>query len=170
MPRCSKVAHRAGRRPSGVARNRPGVSNDPAEIGTSKLLRAVFETPPRRNKPEDFEGDGFDCELKIGTPAGQPDSVIRASYNDLFSRPLAVVGNTGSGKSFTVTSLIQKAMEEVRAGVIDPHILILDINGEYERAFNSVETKGRAANKIYLNGQEFGVPIWFFNAGETVLG
>ena len=149
----------------------PGISvlptlDTPAEIGAPQLLRAVFETPPRRNRPEDFGGGAFDYDLKIGVPAGQPDGAVRASFNDLFSRPLAIVGNTGSGKSYTVSSLIQKAMEAVKDGVADPHVFILDINGEYERAFPSTGAENRTPDRIYLNGKEFSIPIWFFNAEE----
>jgi Helicase HerA, central domain len=149
----------------------PGISvlptlDTPAEIGAPNLLRAVFETPPRRNRPEDFGGGEFDYDLKIGVPAGRSDSVVRASFNDLFSRPLAIVGNTGSGKSYTVSTLIQKAMDAVKDGVADPHIFILDINGEYERAFPSTATENRTPDRIYLNGEEFGIPLWFFNAEE----
>lgn len=86
----------------------PGITilptlDTPGEIGTPDILRAVFELPPRRNRPEDYEGKDFDCDLRIGAPTGQPSNAVRASYNDLFSRPLAIVGNTGSGKSFTVS-------------------------------------------------------------------
>ena len=82
----------------------PGITilptlDTPAEIGAPDVLRAVFEVPPRRNKPEDYVGQDFDCDLRIGSPTGQSTDAVRASYNDLFSRPLAIVGNTGSGKS-----------------------------------------------------------------------
>jgi uncharacterized protein len=137
-----------------------------AEIGSPDLLRAVFEIPPRRNQPEGYEDTDYDRELNIGHPTGQADSIVRASYNDLFSRPLAIVANTGSGKSYSVSSLVQKAMKALEGAADDPHIFILDINGEYEKAFPSVMPAIRLPDKIYLNGAEFGVPIWFFNAEE----
>lgn len=71
----------------------------PAEIGSPKILGAVFEQPPQRNKPATLVGDKFDYDLVLGCPTGQKDNKVKASYNDLFSRPLAIVGNTGSGKS-----------------------------------------------------------------------
>jgi uncharacterized protein len=138
----------------------------PAEIGSPHILRAIFEVPPRRNRPEDCDEKDFDYDLKIGFPTGQARNVVRASYNDLFSRPLAIVGNTGSGKSFSVSSLIQKAMKALDGAAEEPHIFILDINGEYERAFPSISAAVRSPNRIYLNGEEFGVPIWFMNAEE----
>lgn len=139
----------------------------PAEISAPDILRAVFETPPRRNKPEGHDGDGFDCNLTIGYPTGQPANTVNASYNDLFSRPLAIVGNTGSGKSYSVSRLIQEAMRLLGKKGNEPHVFILDINGEYSQAFGSAEKSAdRQPDRIYLNGGEFGIPLWFLNATE----
>ena len=139
-----------------------------AEICTPEILKAVFESPPQWNKPEYHNGNDFDCDLRIGSPTGQPSTAVRASYNDLFSRPLAIVGNTGSGKSFTVSSLIQKAMKALSGEAREePHIFVLDINGEYGKAFPpKAGVSERRPNCIYLNGSEFGIPLWFFNAEE----
>lgn len=138
-----------------------------AEIGAPDILKAVFETPPSRNRPDGYVKNDFDCELRIGCPTGQPDNVVKASYNDLFSRPLAIVGNTGSGKSFSVSGLVQKAMKELGGAGNEPHVFILDINGEYGRAFPPAGTADeRAPDQIYLNGKEFGVPLWFLDAEE----
>jgi uncharacterized protein len=138
-----------------------------AEIGTPEILEAVFESPPRRNKPDEYEGEDFDFDLRLGWPTGQPSSVVRASYNDLFSRPLAIVGNTGSGKSYTVSSLVQKAMEALGQACEEPHVFVLDINGEYVKAFPpKAHARDRSPDRIYLNGTEFGIPVWLFNAEE----
>jgi hypothetical protein len=152
----------------------PGITilptlDTPAEIGAPEILKAVFETPPRRNRPDDFEGTdhSYDHDLRLGHPTGQPNSSVNASYNDIFSRPLAIVGNTGSGKSFSVSSLIQKAMKALDEAGNEPHIFILDINGEYSRAFNETSKEPeRRPDRVYLNGREFGIPIWLFNAEE----
>lgn len=138
----------------------------PAEIGSPDILRAVFEIPPRRNKPEGYDEVDFDCDLKLGFPTGQTRNVVRASYNDLFSRPLAIVGNTGSGKSFSVSSLVQKAMKALDGAAEEPHVFILDINGEYAKAFPSDFNAERLPDRIYLNGKEFSLPIWLLNAEE----
>jgi DNA helicase HerA-like ATPase len=150
----------------------PGITvlptlDTPAEIAAPVVLKAVFETPPRRNKPEGHQGKDFDYDLRIGCPTGQPSSSVKASYNDLFSRPLAIVGNTGSGKSYSVSSLVQTAMRVLGDAGNEPHVFILDINGEYGRAFcPAAEKLDRKPDRIYLNGGEFGIPLWFFNAGE----
>ncbi|MEN3951427.1 DUF87 domain-containing protein [Iodidimonas sp. SYSU 1G8] len=150
----------------------PGITilptlDTPAEIGAPRILKAVFETPPKRNKPENHQGDDYDCDLDIGRPTGQPANRVKASYNDLFSRPLAIVGNTGSGKSFTVSSILQKGMATLGKFGDEPHIFILDVNGEYEQAFSTNGlTPEKRPDHIYLNGKPFGIPIWFLNAAE----
>jgi len=150
----------------------PGISvlptlDTPAEIGSPDTLRAVFEIPPRRNRPEGYDKKDFDFDLRIGFPTGQARNVVKASYNDLFSRPLAIVGNTGSGKSYTVSSMIQKAMLALGESGNEPHVFILDINGEYGRAFETAtDPRERKPDHIYLNGKAFGIPIWFLNATE----
>jgi len=137
------------------------------EIARPEMLKAIFENPPQRNKPDNVTQD-YDYDLTLGTPTGEKHNKVKASYNDLFSRPLAIVGNTGSGKSYSVANLLQKAIsgdvlknEKKNA----PHIFILDINGEYSNAFNIPEYK-KQPDHIYLNGKEFGIPLWFFNAQE----
>ncbi len=150
----------------------PGVTllptlDTPAEIGVPELLKAIFEEPPRRNRPEDHQEENFDTGLRIGVPSGQRGLELRASYNDLFSRPLAIVGNTGSGKSYTVASLLQRAVASLREPSAEPRVFVLDTNGEYGRASSSAEeTYEKLPNSLYLNGKEFGVPIWLFNAQE----
>jgi hypothetical protein len=76
------------------------------------------------------------------------------------------VGNTGSGKSYSVSSLIQKAMKALDGAAAEPHVFILDINGEYAKAFPPTETATRFPDRIYLNGKEFSIPLWFLNAEE----
>lgn len=149
----------------------PGISvlptlDTPAEIGSPDILRAIFEIPPRCNRPEGYDAKDFDYDLNIGFPTGQARNVVRASYNDLFSRPLAIVGNTGSGKSFSVSSLIQKAMKALDGAAPEPHVFILDINGEYAKAFPATVAETRLPDRIYLNGREFSLPLWFLNAEE----
>src|ERR1051326_492732 len=150
----------------------PGITilptlDTPAEIGAPDILRAVFETPPQRNRPDGYEGDDFDYDLRLGCPTGQPANAVKASYNDLFSRPLAIVGNTGSGKSYSVSSLVQNAMAALGRAGNEPHVFVLDINGEYGRAFLTLGNGAdRKPDHIYLNNTVFGIPIWFLNAAE----
>nr|WP_312826864.1 DUF87 domain-containing protein [Brucella anthropi] len=143
----------------------------PAEVANPDILSGIFASPPQRNRPYVWDGKPFDYALEIGHQAGDENTKVKASFNDLFSRPLAVVGNTGSGKSYTVASLIRGIIEHEGFGAeaqADPHIFILDINGEYANAFLPPEkaTYQREPNRIYLNGEEFCLPAWLMNGEE----
>jgi hypothetical protein len=60
-----------------------------------------------------------------------------------------------------VSSLIQKAMAALDSAAEEPHVFILDINGEYAKAFPSAGAEQRLPDRIYLNGKEFGLPSGF---------
>ena len=139
-----------------------------ARVATAELLDVVFKDAPKRNPPDDaMEGQKYDHALELGIPVASRENRLYASYNDLFSRPLAIVGNTGSGKSYTVASLLQRALSVV-GEVPRPRFFILDINGEYGRAFDT-PIKTKAHDEIYLNGEPFSVPLWLMNAREICL-
>ena len=143
----------------------------PAEVADPDVLTAIFSHPPMRNRPADCEDDRYDFPLEIGHQTGDEDARIKASFNDLFSRPLAVVGNTGSGKSYTVASILRSNIEHKAFRNVDnaePHIFIIDINGEYANAFLAGDraTYTREPNKVYLNGEDFCLPVWLMNGEE----
>ncbi|MFI5364304.1 MAG: ATP-binding protein [Candidatus Binatia bacterium] len=103
--------------------------------------------------------------LHVGQSPIYPKVEVHADYDDLFSRPLAIVGNTGSGKSWTVASLLQRVL---RAGdAPKARIIILDINGEYWKAFGQPQTR-RRPDEAYVNGRAFGLPLWCMNLQELI--
>lgn len=144
----------------------------PAEVASPEILSCVFGRPPKRNKPQGWEGGDFDFALELGHQTGDENTCVKASFNDLFSRPLAIVGNTGSGKSYSVASLLRGVIENEMvnaAGARDPHIFILDINGEYGNAFLSEQDQKYTPepNQAYINGKKFSIPIWLMNSEEV---
>ncbi|MBU1299364.1 MAG: ATP-binding protein [Bacteroidetes bacterium] len=73
--------------------------------------------------------------------------------NKFFAKHIALMGSTGSGKSFTVSSLIQKVQN-----LENTHVIILDLHGEYEAAFKDT------GNLIKL--AELELPYWLMNFEE----
>ena len=69
------------------------------------------------------------------------DSSVEVGYNPnvLFGKHLGVFGNTGSGKTCTVVSIIQHYIRENPDK--DIKFIILDVNGEYKRAFEKDEAE-----------------------------
>lgn len=135
-----------------------------------RVLEAVLTETPKRNEPCEPTGEEFDGRLQLGKSTAVARAVF-GSYNDLFSRPLAVVGNTGSGKSCTIAHLLQEAIRVQEAldgkSTARPRFFVLDINGEYARAFGNGHPATREPNKLYVNGKEWGIPLWLMTAHEA---
>jgi DNA helicase HerA-like ATPase len=73
----------------------------------------------------------------IGTYVYDPEVAVGYEPNVLFGKHLGVFGNTGSGKTCTVVSIIQRYIRENRDK--DLKFIILDVNGEYKSAFKEDE-------------------------------
>jgi len=73
--------------------------------------------------------------------------------NRFFGKHLAVIGSSGSGKSCTVASILQKVV-----GFPDTKVIILDIHNEYRSAFPK--------NSQYLNITELELPFWLMTFQE----
>ncbi len=149
----------------------PGVSvyprlDAPALLPTEKELGDILEYRPTGSRI------ATDAPLELGVSPIYARKVVTASYNDIFARPLGVIGNTGSGKSYTVASAVQKALRMRDSAAEQAKIIILDINGEYSPAFPisaaSAEARTRELNRVYLNGEPFHLPLWLFNLSELV--
>lgn len=145
-----------------------------AEITNPKIRNAVLTDAPKRHEPSGPPNLGdqeYDATVTIGQTAGTGSLEVRASYNDLFSRPLAIIGSTGSGKSCTVTSIIKSALESLvsNTGPINqPHLFVLDVNGEYGSVFPSGQNpEKKIPHRIYVNGKEFPLPAWLMNSKEV---
>lgn len=128
-------------------------------LPTESQLRSIVESGERRR-------------VKIGMSPLAGDAEVSIDPNRLFGRHLAVLGNTGSGKSCSVAGLIRWSLEQAtRArskGRPNARFIVLDPNGEYSRAFSSDDAaKARifkvnpAAGDVALK-----VPLWFWNSGE----
>lgn len=98
------------------------------------------------------------------------DSSVPIGYNPdvLFGKHLGVFGNTGSGKTCTVVSIIQNYIRNNPGK--DIKFIVLDVNGEYRTAFTEQEMEYYPFEKIrlphgILNNVEYGR---LFRASEGV--
>ena len=130
-------------------------------LPTEVQLRAVVESGERRR-------------VKIGTSPLAGNAEVRVDPDRLFGRHLAVLGNTGSGKSCSVAGLIRWSLQQAQdeAGNIpNARFIVLDPNGEYARAF--ADAKPPAKARIFkvapakdTDELALQVPLWFWNSAE----
>jgi hypothetical protein len=86
--------------------------------------------------------------LSIGTSVVFQDYTVKVRVDEFFGGHSAILGNTGSGKSCTVATLLQSLFEKrdeffARGATF----LLLDVNGEYRSAFCELP---RSLNRRYL--------------------
>ncbi|MDA8001183.1 MAG: ATP-binding protein [Alphaproteobacteria bacterium] len=131
----------------------------PALLPTNKQLVAIVQSGPKKH-------------VNIGTSPLAEDAAVWIDPDRLFGRHLAVLGNTGSGKSCSVAGIIRWSLEAAQKkrksdGVPHARFIVLDPNGEYSRAFSDLQDI--ASVKILETGQgesSLKVPLWFLNGEE----
>ena len=72
--------------------------------------------------------------LNVGTLYQDQAVPARLLADELFSKHFAIVGTTGCGKSSALTCILREALKDRPHG----HVLVLDMHGEYERAFGGL--------------------------------
>lgn len=87
---------------------------------------------------------------------------IAVDGDKFFSKHIAVVGSTGSGKSGTVTKILQEGIkqnEEQKGKSVlnNSHIILFDLHGEYRTAF----PQGK-----YISIDNLILPYWLMNSEE----
>ena len=63
---------------------------------------------------------------------------INVDVNSFFSNHFAIIGNTGSGKSFTVARLLQNIFTSSSYAPVNSNIFIFDAYGEYTQALSKI--------------------------------
>jgi len=131
---------------------------DVVQLPTAEQLRCIIEASTKEDR-----------RVKLGTSPLAANVAVTVDPDKIFGRHLAVLGNTGSGKSCTVAGLIRwslekarneclqlmkKAVEEAKqvddtkkeqeavkkySGPPKARFIILDPNGEYSNAFADYE-------------------------------
>jgi hypothetical protein len=106
----------------------------------------------------------------IGTSPLAANAEVKIDPDRLFGRHLAVLGNTGSGKSCSVAGLIRWSMDEARKarGGADPNarFIVLDPNGEYANTFRDMSKVRVFAVEPSEGVEQLQIPLWFWNSAE----
>jgi len=136
---------------------------DAVVIPTHEQLQSIVE-----NKDEN-------AKIKIGNSPLAANAPVYVDPDKLFGRHVAVLGNTGSGKSCSVAGLIRWSLEAVKNEIgLDKNpnarFIILDPNGEYTKTFDGISGKVRifkvAFGEKKAGFEQLKVPAWMWNSYE----
>ena len=100
---------------------------------------------------------------------------VYMSINNIFSNHLTVLGNSGSGKSYGTTSLLQSVFKTPNFYPYKATMIIFDNNGEYINAFNNLnEINPNYHFKVittssYNNYEKLNIPVWLLNIDDLAL-
>ncbi len=115
----------------------------PIFVATVGELSRIYNRP---DKPSIHVGS-------LSQASGMP---VYLMTNELLGKHFAVLGTTGSGKSCSVTVLLQAILDVAPSG----HIILLDPHNEYSKAFG---IKAEVIDPTTLN-----LPHWLLNFQESV--
>lgn len=136
---------------------------DTAVIPSTEQLRSIVE-----NKSPN-------ARVKIGNSPFAANAPVYVDPDKLFGRHVAVLGNTGSGKSCSVAGLVRWCMEAAKEESVtkserlNARFIILDPNGEYTTIFDDIAKVRKFKVSIEDEkdeAQQLRVPAWMWNSYE----
>ena len=101
---------------------------------------------------------------------------VTGDLNNFFSNHFIVVGNTGSGKSCTVTRLLQNVLYRNLSNVPkNAHIALFDVYGEYNNAFSNLNNIDGMGFRNYstktdlTEGELINIPAYLLSVDDLAL-
>lgn len=123
----------------------PPVDVEPARKEEIQKIYSQIED----NKVFEFSSLSQDLEIRVPVDGDK-----------FFNKHIAIIGATGSGKSYALASILQKVTSEKEndyEGLNNSHIILFDIHGEYKSAF---------PNMTKLDVNNLKLPYWLMNGEE----
>ena len=147
------------------------INNDRFDRGSPALpvpTEPVF-TADKSTLDKVFAGDSA-FNFQFGTLALNKDIDFRVDGDRFFSKHIAVVGSTGSGKSCAVAKVLHDIVgindnkNVIPGAQNNSHILIFDIHDEYRDAFSLEDKQSFTLNTLDIDGLK--MPYWLMNSEE----
>ncbi len=161
--------------PLGVLRDRDGNLIVERGVFSYPSVGDVVVIPNREELQAIVQNTAHRTRVKIGTVPAAGNAPLHVDPDKLFGRHVAVLGNTGSGKSCSVAGLIRWSLEEAKKNLPDEkklnsRFIILDPNGEYGNCFNDLSTVRRfevvLKDRFERGRSQLKVPSWMWNSYE----
>ncbi|MEB3863893.1 ATP-binding protein [Acinetobacter sp. IK31] len=117
------------------------------EPATTQDIRAIYDSITEEKR------------LKFCTLSTKKEIHVPIDGNKFFNKHVAILGSTGSGKSHTLSKILQTAISSKDGdfSLNNSHIIIFDIHSEYKSAF---------PNANFLDINTLKLPYWLLNSDE----
>ncbi len=115
--------------------------------------------------------------LLIGSSALYDGFKVTAKVNDLLTHHIAIIGNSGCGKSCGVASLIQNIFYYNKKSPRNAHMVIFDVYGEYHTALSKINELPGINVKYYTTKTDIdeasteivSIPAYFLEVDDLAL-
>lgn len=136
-------------------------------------LDTIFKTNSSKKPIEGTDKYRY-TSLPIGKSIIFPDYEVKIDIDKFFGSHSAVLGNTGSGKSCTIASMLQTLYKYKEYSATGSTFIFFDVNGEYRQAFEELnENDDIQVTNLSIDteatDEKFQLPHWFLNIDEWAL-
>lgn len=137
-------------------------------------LDTIFKTNSNQIEIEEGTKKYRYTTLPIGKSIIFPDYDVKIDIDKFFGSHSAVLGNTGSGKSCTIASMLQTLYRFKDNSAVGSTFIFFDVNGEYRQAFEQLEQNEdievtNLSIETVEENEKFELPHWFLNIDEWAL-
>lgn len=124
-----------------------------------------------------YQNDTTTNSVSMGSSVIYKNYRISLDVNSFFSNHFAILGNSGSGKSYSTSKILQTIFYEATNSIpFRTNLFLFDAYGEYQPAFNDIGRKNPNLNyKVIttdLNSTEFphlSIPFWLLGVDDIAL-
>jgi hypothetical protein len=144
---------------------------------TGNLVMPRFGSECRLTTKEEIDtiyGVANDADIiRVGKSYIYDNYPVCLNIGTFFANHFAILGNSGSGKSYFVSRLLQGVFYDARRLPINTNILLFDAFGEYQQAFNSINQVNPSLNyRVFTsdlrdgNFEKILIPFWFLSVDD----
>ena len=117
-----------------------------------------------------------DNSIVLGKSYVYPNYNLKLDIGNFFSNHFSILGNSGSGKSYSVAKILQSVFYQCKKLPFYSNIFLFDAYGEYQRAFSRIHEVNENINyKVYtteISSKEFELlryPFWLLGVDDLCL-
>ncbi len=121
--------------------------------------RCYVLTPGEKQSLFSIEDDNG---LIVGKIPGLETEDVAINIHKFLGKHTVILGSTGSGKSCTVASVLQKTLQNHPYS----HLVFFDLHNEYKAAFSPTEGAPFTYKLNHIDARDFKLPYWFLTFEE----